>query len=114
MGLYRQHGLPRLTHLAMRTEQLNDYHRRVVSQAQGVVLELGFGSGSICPPTTLSGYPPLRPGARGGHASACVKPHRARTLPGQSAADGRRGDSLPRRLFRHGDLYLDAVHYPLC
>ncbi len=45
MRLYEKHVLPRLTHLAMRQDQLLPYRRRVVSGARGRVLEIGIGSG---------------------------------------------------------------------
>lgn len=45
MRFYSTHILPRLTHLAMRQEQLLPYRRRVVSGAKGRVLEIGIGSG---------------------------------------------------------------------
>ena len=49
MGLYNRHVLPRLMHLAMRTHLLEAYRQRLASQAQGIVLELGFGSGLNLP-----------------------------------------------------------------
>lgn len=49
MGLYDRHVLPRLMHTAMSTGLLADYRRRTAAHAQGVVLELGFGSGLNLP-----------------------------------------------------------------
>lgn len=49
MGLYNRYVLPHLMHLAMRTHLLEAYRQRLASQAQGVVLELGFGSGLNLP-----------------------------------------------------------------
>ncbi len=45
MRFYAKHILPRLTHLAMRQDQLLPYRRRAVSIAKGRVLEIGIGSG---------------------------------------------------------------------
>ena len=49
MGFYDNHILPRLTHMAMRQEQLTPYRRRTVSGAEGRVLEIGVGSGLNLP-----------------------------------------------------------------
>src|SRR5262249_27733683 len=45
MGLYENHILPHLINLAMRNRQLTPYRKRVISLAQGRVLEIGIGSG---------------------------------------------------------------------
>lgn len=49
MGFYNRHLLPRLMHLAMRTHLLDAHRQRLAAQAQGIVLELGFGSGLNLP-----------------------------------------------------------------
>jgi ubiquinone/menaquinone biosynthesis C-methylase UbiE len=45
MGYYEHHVLPHLVHLSMRQDRLLVYRHRVVSGAQGRVLEIGVGSG---------------------------------------------------------------------
>jgi ubiquinone/menaquinone biosynthesis C-methylase UbiE len=45
MALYADVILPRLCHLAMRNKRLLPYRQRVVSAAEGRVLEIGIGSG---------------------------------------------------------------------
>ena len=45
MGLYQDHILPRLIHLAMRQRNLAAYRARLIPAAQGRVLEIGIGSG---------------------------------------------------------------------
>ena len=45
MQFYDKHILPRLTHMAMRQEQLLPYRSRAVSVAAGRILEIGIGSG---------------------------------------------------------------------
>ena len=45
MGFYQRQIVPCLTHLAMSQEQLLPYRRRIVGAAEGVVLEIGAGSG---------------------------------------------------------------------
>ena len=45
MGLYENWVLPRLLDLAMRNHVLNGYRRRTIKTANGLVLEIGVGSG---------------------------------------------------------------------
>jgi hypothetical protein len=47
MNFYERNVLPTLLDLAMRQSQLDEYRRRVASQAYGRVLEIGVGSGLI-------------------------------------------------------------------
>ena len=49
MGFYRDRVLPHLIHAAMRQEHLAAYRRRVAAAADGVVLEIGVGSGLNLP-----------------------------------------------------------------
>ena len=45
MGLYENWVLPRLLDLAMRNHVLDGYRRRTIEAANGLVLEIGVGSG---------------------------------------------------------------------
>src|SRR5947207_73253 len=49
MGFYEDRIVPHLLNLAMRNAEHDPYRRRVLSQAQGRVLEIGIGSGLNLP-----------------------------------------------------------------
>ena len=65
MSLYRDLVLPRLVHGAMRNPELAPYRKRTLEQAQGLVLEIGIGSGLNFPhyPKAVSRVLGLEPSA---------------------------------------------------
>jgi ubiquinone/menaquinone biosynthesis C-methylase UbiE len=62
VSFYERTILPRLIHAGMRQERFRPYRQRLVSAADGRVLEIGFGSGLNLPmysgPTLLIGLDP--------------------------------------------------------
>ena len=54
MGLYQRYLLPRLVQCACASPVVERQRRKVVPQAQGEVLEIGFGSGLNLPQCDLS------------------------------------------------------------
>jgi ubiquinone/menaquinone biosynthesis C-methylase UbiE len=49
MGFYQDHVVPHLINLSMRNSRLTPYRQRVLAQAEGLVLEIGIGSGANLP-----------------------------------------------------------------
>jgi ubiquinone/menaquinone biosynthesis C-methylase UbiE len=63
MGLYQDYVLPRLIDMSMRNGDLVPYRQRVISAAEGRVLEIGIGSGLNLPfyPAAVSDIVGLEP-----------------------------------------------------
>jgi ubiquinone/menaquinone biosynthesis C-methylase UbiE len=49
MALWREHVVPRLTDVLLRTNEVRDHRRRVITGLRGEVVEIGFGSGLNVP-----------------------------------------------------------------
>jgi ubiquinone/menaquinone biosynthesis C-methylase UbiE len=49
MGFYDDHIVPHLVNLSMRNSQLTPYRERTLAEAEGLVLEIGVGSGVNLP-----------------------------------------------------------------
>jgi len=49
MGFYLDRIVPHLVNLSMRNSRLAPYRERIISQAEGQVLEIGVGSGTNLP-----------------------------------------------------------------
>ena len=49
MALWREHVVPRLTDVLLRTSEVRGHRRRVVTGLRGEVVEIGFGSGLNVP-----------------------------------------------------------------
>ena len=49
MALWREHVVPRLTDVLLRTDEVRGHRRRVVTGLRGEVVEIGFGSGLNVP-----------------------------------------------------------------
>lgn len=100
MRIYHRYMLPRLMHPVMGSHLLEAYRQRLASQAQGTVLELGFGSGPYYGPRQVTRLFALEPEAemleltwqRSGQAAFPVEElqaGRGRRMPGRAEKTGR-------------------------
>jgi predicted RNA methylase len=102
MGLYNRYVLPRLTHLTMGARLLEKRRQRLTAQAQGLVLELGFGSGLNLPfydPARVTKLYAIEPEA--GMLELARENIVRGGVSGQGAADGSRAHPSTRSEYGH-------------
>ena len=114
MGLYSRHVFPRLCDWSMRNPRMARLRREVLSEVDGEILEIGFGTG-----LNLEHYPEhvrhltaIDPGV-GMARIARRRIERSRDRRGPSRPD-RRGTAVRGRAVRLRGEHLDAVQHPGC
>lgn len=65
MGLWSEHVVPRITDVALGTEEVAAFRREALAEARGEVVELGYGSGPNLPlyPAAVTGVLAVEPSA---------------------------------------------------